>query len=171
MLSCFIYISMSRSLAVLCHVKRIHFIDSGDVHLNWCLSDAHATKIGTCFRHSSFLSVRKHLSLSLFVCLHFWGCTCSRACYLVFTRMSGESYRTHFRSLLLCPLSFVWRQSNAVTSLCLSLIVVKDFDHTTEIFNHVVCLGSLWYTERSPSTWQRGSRLSIDLHSLCWQVS
>ena len=38
--------------------------------------------------------------------------------YLVFTCVPGDCYRWRFRSLLLCPLFFVWRLSSAINSLC-----------------------------------------------------
>ena len=37
--------------------------------------------------------------------------------YVVLTRVSGESYRRRFRSVLLCPLLFVCRLSRAINSL------------------------------------------------------
>ena len=50
--------------------------------------------------------------------IHFEDVPLVEFTYLVFTRMPGSNYRRRFRSLLLCPLLYLWRLSNAVTSLC-----------------------------------------------------
>ena len=47
--------------------------------------------------------------------------------YLVFTRMPGESYRSGFRSLLLCPLLYV-----SVESVLFSLLVDSTYRRITK---------------------------------------
>ena len=56
-----------------------------------------------------------------------------------FTRMPGESYRRRQRSLLLCPLLFVWRLSSAANSLSSSLrLHERSRPHSVSDYNQLV---------------------------------
>ena len=52
--------------------------------------------------------------------------------HLVFTRMSGDSYRTRFKSLLLYMILYMIRLANAVKSLCRAIFRPKEREREGE---------------------------------------